>query len=579
MNSDDSGAADPGDLNSSWSQRVISTLVADGVRDFFLAPGSRSTPLVLALNRVAGVRLHTHFDERGLAFACLGFGRGAGRPAVFLCTSGTAVANAFPAVIEARLEHVPMLLLTADRPPELRETGANQTIRQPAIFGDYPVWSMDVPCPDPHISQRFITSTFRHAVECAATGPVHLNCMFREPFVLPESLSYPASEAREFPPARFRVATRTAPQKPVCLAGGATLVIAGRCLPHESDAAEEFCARTGAVLLHDLGSPGRGLPFEPALISDRVPRPRTVIHIGGRLVSSRWWRFLAAHPPDCHVHISRHGDRLNPEHAEITRIAADVGPTLAECSLAAPCPAEFQRAWLDIQRQTWQMARTTILSSPEITEPAIAITVCDLLPAHHALFVGNSMPIRDFDLWGALVRHDKHGTPPAADLASGWEQEPNEQDDAGRQRGPSIVANRGASGIDGNLATACGYAWGSGRSTTAVVGDLALLHDLNSLALLRQGGPPLQVVVLNNDGGGIFHFLPVADQVAEFEQLFVMPHGLPDFRAAAELFGLRYKSATSMTEFRQAYSQALASDRSTLLEVRTNRATNRELHR
>jgi len=189
-------AIDAPNVQYLWAKLIVEELLRSGAGHFFLAPGSRSTPLALAVARNRRARYHVHFDERGTAFAALGYGRATGKPAVWITTSGTAVANGLPAVVEAATDGVPLILLTADRPPELRETGANQTIDQAKIFGDYVRWQLDLPVPDPAIDPAFVLTTVDQAVYRslrAPAGPVHLNCMFREPLVPSAELALPSS--------------------------------------------------------------------------------------------------------------------------------------------------------------------------------------------------------------------------------------------------------------------------------------------------------------------------------------------------------------------------------------------------
>ncbi|MCA9169356.1 MAG: 2-succinyl-5-enolpyruvyl-6-hydroxy-3-cyclohexene-1-carboxylic-acid synthase [Planctomycetales bacterium] len=294
--------------NQLAAARLIQACIDQGLHHFFVAPGSRCTPLTIAIANHAEARVVQHFDERGLAFACLGFARATGRAGVFVCTSGTAVANALPAVVEASNDQVPLLLLTADRPPELRETGANQTIDQVKIYGDFARWCFDLPCPTSDTTASFLRSTIRHAASRAATGPVHINCMFREPFE-----SADAVRCESEPPATKNC--RVTLEHVVKLPAGKTLVMAGSSSAEAARAAGNMADRLNAPFFSDVSNGVRGLAYDLALMSNELPVPDRVVHVGGRVVSKRWATFLKSHPEIRQIHYWPYESRLDPDHA------------------------------------------------------------------------------------------------------------------------------------------------------------------------------------------------------------------------------------------------------------------------
>jgi 2-succinyl-5-enolpyruvyl-6-hydroxy-3-cyclohexene-1-carboxylate synthase len=562
--------------NRLWAHLIVEELVRCGVDFFCVAPGSRSTPLVAALSANEKARSLIHFDERGTAFAALGYARATQHPAAWITTSGTAVANGLPAVVEAATDGVPMILLTADRPPELRQTGANQTIDQPDIFGDYVRWRFDLPAPDPGIDPAMVLTTVDQAAYRASRtpqGPVHLNLMFREPFLSdPEddgALSGPSSWAQRGEPYTRYVASKSAvgemeihnlweTLRPV----GRGLVVAGRLASRkQGEAVLQLADTLGWPLLPDvgsqirLGSGSKGLVthYDALLAGDSFAQAHAleaVVHVGGRALSKRLEQFLAHSRPDPHVVVRENPFRLDPAHRVTHSVEANI---LDFCAALVRAATEGPPATAPSWMAGWREASAEVVRyldgilSGEPNEPLVARAVSQNIPKDHGLVVASSMPVRDLDTYAAV-----DGAP------------------------VPVAANRGASGIDGTVATAAGFARGLGRPVTLLIGDLALLHDLNSLAMLRD----IQVIVvaLNNDGGGIFSFLPIARQEEYFEPYFGTPQGV-GFEPAARMFGLAYERPGTMENFVEAYGSACARGSSTLIEVKTDREENVALHR
>jgi len=560
--------------NRLWAYLIVEELLRCGVGFFCVAPGSRSTPLVAALAANEKDRSLIHFDERGTAFAALGYARATGRPAAWITTSGTAVANGLPAVVEAATDGVPMILLTADRPPELRQTGANQTIDQPDIFGDYVRWRFDLPAPDPGIDPAMVLTTVDQAAYRAGRapqGPVHLNLMFREPFLSDpedeEVLSGPSSWERSDEPYTRYAATKPAVDEMEIHRLWETLrpvkrglVIAGRLASRkQGEAVLRLADALGWPLLPDIGSQVRlgakGLVahYDALLAGDSFARthaPEAVVHIGGRALSKRLEQFLARSRPDPYVVMRENPFRLDPAHRVTHSVEANVPDFCAAIARAAiedsaTMDLSWTRDWREASEQVDRHLDRIIPEEPN--EPLVARVLSRNIPPDHGLVVASSMPVRALDTYAAA-----DGAP------------------------VPVAANRGASGIDGTVATAAGFARGLGRPVTLLIGDLALLHDLNSLAMLRD--VHVIVVVLNNDGGGIFSFLPVATHEEFFEPYFGTPQGV-GFGPAAKMFGLGYEHPTTTEEFVEAYGSACARGTSTLIEVKTDRAENVALHR
>ena len=568
---------DAPNLTHLWARMLIEELVRLGVDLFFVAPGARSTPLTTAVARHPDADVVLHVDERGNAFAALGAARARGAPAGWITTSGTAVANGFPAVVEASVDGVPMVLLTADRPPELRGTGANQTIDQVKLFGDYVRQHVDVPPPSASIDPAYVLTTVDQAVHRARrgpAGPVHLNCGFRkplEPVDDPPSTPIPDAVAdwaraddpftRYPPPEVGPDAEQIGALRDRLAAVDRGLLVAGRLdSAAEAEGAARLAGRLGWPLLPDLtsrlrlemGSKGLRVPFADLILTAeqarRHLRPEAVLHLGGRFVSKRLRQFLRAAAPAVRAVVRPTPARVDPDHRVTHHVEATVGPVVDALigQLGADGgSASWREAWATANERVRAVVEAH-LAARRLTEPTVATALSRDTPPDRALLAGNSMPVRD------LNRHA------VADGASG-----------------PAFANRGASGIDGTVATAAGLAIGRPGPTTVVLGDLALWHDLNSLALLRDR--PVVVVVVNNDGGGIFHFLPIREHDEVFEPYFTTPQAR-SFEDAARTFHLAYAQPETVEAFRSAYRAACDRDGPTLIEVRTDRSQNRAVH-
>ncbi len=570
-------------VNALWAGLLVEELVRQGVGLFVVAPGSRSTPLAAAVARAVAAGQTTwlvHPDERAAAFVALGWGRATGRPAAVITTSGTAVANLLPAAVEADAAGVPLLLLTADRPPELRETGANQTVRQPGLFQTVARWAFDAPVPDAALDPAVILTTAAHAVArtLAPAGPVHLNLPFREPLGLePDGTDAVAltahlgrwrHSARRYTDGGTREIvfgqTDLRPLARRLVQAQHGLVVLG---PTDdllvAEAAADLARHLGWPLLPDvtskarLGAPGEAVPYyDLALASEAFAdahRPRAIVMLGGRPVSKRLLALIDRARPDPYVVVRPGPERFDPSHLVTDRIVdhpeavcMDLIRALGLVGGLSQETSPWTRAW---HRASEATGRVAAALGDDLSEPAVARTVARRAPA---LVLAASMPIRDVDAFAA---------------ADGLQIR--------------VFANRGASGIDGTVATAHGVARGLGAPVVLLIGDLALIHDQTSLMLLRSG-PPVIVVVVNNDGGGIFHFLPVKRgahplDASVFEAAMAAPHGLSFEHPAAQM-GLPYHAPTTADAFDTSLAEALASGASAVIEVRTDRVENAALH-
>jgi 2-succinyl-5-enolpyruvyl-6-hydroxy-3-cyclohexene-1-carboxylate synthase len=559
-------------MNALWSHLMVEELVRQGVTHFVVSPGSRSTPLAYAVAQHPQAVATAHIDERGAAFHALGIGKATGMPAVFICTSGTAVANALPAVVEADAAQVPLIILTADRPPELLDTGANQAIRQPGIFANYVRWETTLPCPDPAIPLPFVLTSIdqaAHRAVAAPAGPAHVNCMFREPLApepdgtnrdgLIESIG--AWVNSEEPYTRYSCADAVLSASDSILlrdslagAKRGVIVIGQLMSQDDRDAATAVCECLGWPVLADIASglrlanlPG-SIPYYDAMLgADTGAALGTldaVLHLGGAVTSKALLSLFADCAPRPYVRVANHAWRHDPNHRITWRLTCSLTALSAAVSnVGGSADMEWVASIQGASRALGGVLDDA-LNSDLLTEPGIARHLSRIVPDTHALFLGNSMPIRDWDRYAA--------TPETA---------------------PTVMASRGTSGIDGNIATAAGVARGTGTAVTAVLGDLTTLHDLNSLALLRDPSIQVMVIVINNDGGGIFSFLPMAKHTEHFEKFWGTPHGM-GFAELAQGFGVRYANPESISELEHCYTTMVTEGGSAVIEVRTDRHEN-----
>ena len=522
----------------------VDELARCGLAGACTSPGSRSTPLVLTLARQPGLRTWSHVDERVAGFFALGVAKQSGRPAAVACTSGTAAAHYLPAVIEAREARIPLVVLTADRPPELREVGAGQTIDQLKLYGDAAKWFFEVGThrATPERLRWMRRLAFR-AYETAVSGrpgAVHLNFALREPLVL----DAPLAPADDEPLPRAR---RSAPAAAIDLElGERAVIVAGR---HERDdglaaALPAAAAALGAPLLADPLSGARRGPAAVAHYDDLLRdeafaaahRPDTVIRVGDLPTCKPLRQWLAGLDGARQIAFDPEGAWQDP--AAVVGEILDADPAAWARSIAgAPRPS----AWLDAWRRADDAAGEAIAAElgDAISEPAVARALARL-PSEVTVFTASSMPVRDVEsFWPA------------------------------RDAPPRVLAHRGANGIDGTLAAAFGAAAAGGR-VVVHLGDVALAHDLGALLSASRLKLALTVVLVDNAGGGIFDFLPVATQVDAFEEHVATPTGLDAERVAA-LFDLEYERVDALGAIREAPGA--------LLHVRTDRAENVALHR
>ena len=521
------GAADPRpeDVQATFCATLVDEWLALGVRHAVVAPGSRSTPMALALADRDEMRVHVVHDERSAAFVALGLALD-GDPALLLCTSGTAAANFFPAVVEAGLSEVPMIVLTADRPEELRGVGAPQTIDQVDLYGNHVMWSRDPGVPvdvERSLWRELALDAWSHA----ASGPVQLNLAFREPLlgIVGELPDRGAAERR--PPAPNRV-RRADPIPAIDRARG--LIIVGGRSGVGADQVVMLSNTTGWPIVADPVSQMRRLPgaistADALLRNERFAEdhlPDVIVRIGRPAASKvlAQWTARATAAGAVLLQVGGPGV-IDPDHNVAAVVSIDDLLTF-EPAASEPNDA-WSASWAAADRLAGQAIVDVLAGFDELTEPAVARTVADAIPDDADLVVASSMPVRDLEWFGGS-RARAH-------------------------------ANRGANGIDGVLGTALGRAL-TGSATFVLLGDLAFVHDSNALTALAQRKVDLRIVVVDNDGGGIFSFLPQAAALSEdrFEQLFGTPLGV-DIVALATSYGLEARTVQAVDELVEQLAQ------------------------
>ena len=532
-----------------------------GLEHACTSPGSRSTPIVLSLVREPRIRCWSHIDERCSGFFAVGAAKASGRPVAVTCTSGTATANLAPAVIEAQQARVPMIVLTADRPPELRDVGAGQTIDQVKLYGDAVKWFVEVGVHDATDDRlRWIRAlacrAFWTSVE-GRPGPVHLNFPLREPLILSSPLQDDDSGRPDGRPWVRRVPVTPPPADALTALPGRGIVVAGR---HERDgwlgpAAARFAERAGYPLLADPLSGARHGPaaiahYDVILRGERFAhemQPELVIRIGDLPTSKPLRTWLALLDDTEQVALDPEGAWQDPAAVVSVSDPGDPAAALEAHAPETPPDPDWLAAWRRADDDTADVIADAL--GDELSEPLVARCLGEWLPPDATLFVASSMPIRDVELFFAA-----------------------------RELAPHVASNRGANGIDGTVSSAFGTAAVSDGPVVLLIGDVALAHDIGGLLAARRLDLAVTIVLLNNDGGGIFHFLPVAGESDGFEEHVATPHGL-DFSHAAALYGLDYERPASVAALRHAVEAAVSHHRTTIVEVRTDREQNLALHR
>lgn len=546
---------------------IISELVKSSVRHFLVAPGSRSTPLVLAAANEPLTETFVHYDERGLAFHAFGLAKATNLPTCLICTSGTALMNFYPAVVEASMAQIPLIILAADRPPELRDTGANQSIDQVNVFGRYLRWEIDLATQDSGLSNHAIATSINQAVYRslrAPRGPVLINCMFREPFSLEKP---PSREHNPFPKTKYYHFDKELDIDHLqYLASELSqyekgLIVVGA---RERTDLDESILATGMKLqwpifadpisgLREMGCDSCMIPFYNHVLQTTHSKekmvPDVVLHFGGQIVSKVLLMWLKTLAPKKYFLVANFPNRHDPHHQVTDKIEIDPARFCSKLSpyIKGRSPSPWLNLWKEYSRSVESGLIPLLKMGDKLSEPFAVHTLLENVPRAAAFFFGTSLPIRYADSFF-------------------FPQHPT----------PTIFANRGASGLDGLISTCIGIARGLKQPLVAVLGDQGFLHDLNSLGMLHKRPLPITFVLLNNSGGGIFHALPIAEHKAIFEEFFLAKHTLT-FEKFAEGFHIPYFCPSTPTEFLTLLKDCTKTHTPNIIEVQTSSQENHDL--
>ncbi|GAD80329.1 2-succinyl-5-enolpyruvyl-6-hydroxy-3-cyclohexene-1-carboxylic-acid synthase [Vibrio ezurae] len=538
-------------LNRVWSAVLIEEATRFGAQHVCIAPGSRSTPLALEAIRHNALTLHTHFDERGLGFFALGIAKATEQPVIVIVTSGTAVANLLPAVVEANLTGERLILLTADRPKELVGVGANQAIVQQGIFSSHVTQALVLPSPNSEIALDWLLSESANimAIQAQLNGPIHINCPFPEPLYVAQSPQL--NQLIELPSGWFDSNRPYLDAAPACSSSEDLhcciqrykdrkgLIVVGRLTHEKAKQVNALAIQLGWPILCDPQSgissdwSGYDIWLQSPSANRELAQCQVILQFGARLVSKRLLSFIkhSVARPDFarYILVCDEPGVLNPDHLPMLRLEGEwqLDSTLHLQSSSREWGDGLKAHSINVLTQAKGLASTTI------TEIEVAMKLHELTDGFE-LFLGNSLGVRLVDMLSTKLNS-------------------------------RVFSNRGASGIDGLIATSAGVGVASKQPTLTLLGDTSLLHDLNSLSLLAQSGGI--VLVLNNDGGAIFDMLPVDDN--HKQRLYQMPHGY-QFKQAAQQFNMGYARPSTWAQLQQLVADFDGqSPRSLLIEVVT----------
>ncbi|MFC7063922.1 2-succinyl-5-enolpyruvyl-6-hydroxy-3-cyclohexene-1-carboxylic-acid synthase [Halobacillus seohaensis] len=553
-----------------YMSHFVDQLIFSGVEDVVISPGSRSTPLAMTFRESEDVVHWINLDERSAAFFALGIAKEKQKPVALVCTSGTAAANYFPAIVEAYYSRVPLLVLTADRPHELRDVGAPQAIEQTNMYGSYVKWFHDLALPEESMLPYVRKQAARAVNESIANhpGPVHINVPLREP-LLPDFtlLNLEKEERNLIPNVRKGKAHLNEEQvselKEILLSNKNGLIVCGpQTDPLLAKSLTNLASRIGVPILADPLSQLRAgghdkinviENYDALLKSDEMKNrllPDYILRFGAMPVSKAYLQWVKKHGSSIkHFVVDEYSSHREPSGVLTEFIWCH--PVVFCDQIASQLEeGRTNTSWLSTWTHMNGEAKDQMLAEPDeaMNEGHAVVYLSEAIPDESVLFVGNSMPIRDVDSFFM-------SSPKAI----------------------TILANRGANGIDGVVSSALGVA-ANGRRTTLLLGDVSFFHDLNGLLIAKQQNLNITIIVINNDGGGIFSYLPHAKSSDHFEELFGTPLGI-DFQGVIEMYGGSHRRVIDWSSYKKALKDSYKEEGLSVVEVVTSRDDHVAFHK
>ncbi len=566
-------------INRIWASIIINEFVKNNITHFYFSPGMRNAPLVAALcfykKQYPEIEIITCIDERGASYRALGYSKATGKPCVLLCTSGTALANYYPAVIEAYKTQLPLIIISADRPKEQIYSGDNQTINQNKIFGAYVRGELDLGSPTQEISPRDIATNLTNLIfkaKCIEPGPVHLNCPFREP--LEDSLQDIPSDylakaqlviTSKLPSTQYLQTQNTIATEELNLflekiskVKPGILIIGSLPPSLELNIIRNFIRLLNWPVYLDISS---SLKYEFSLAQNAIPTfdhpeviteilnnpPNTVLHIGGRLTSKHYYNFLKSLSHTELITLNESTEKEDPSHLTNFRLVANIKSTL-----------NVINNWLDgenVLRQTTTYnfeniitKKRNIIDESPLSYPLISKTIIESLPDNEILYIANSTIVRSFDSYSSLEEQKKL----------------------------LIATNRGVSGIEGLIASSCGFIDACNKDIYLIIGDISLMHDLNSLYFLKGLKNNLKIILINNFGGGIFTLLPISHE-EEVLSYITSPHQ-ETFETIASNFHLHYTKVNEVKDLRPSLTDLKNLSTHGIVEIMVNHKENKNVY-
>lgn len=554
-------------LGRLWSSLIINELVNKGSTHFFISPGQRNAPLIAAISHHPKAQIHIGIDERAQGYRALGFAKSCGLPGVLVCTSGTALANYLPAVIEAKKSQTPLIIISADRPWDMVFANANQTIPQNEIFGNFLNSFLNPGEPSTATTPSALSSSIAHLYFKSLNpipGPVHLNLPLREPL---ENDTVPIDRAY------LEMANNPGKDTPIYLTS--------KSLPGDLDSllSKIKNAKSGLLVVGQLPSYKdstniktlinklnwpfyldicSGLKFEFNLTDGSTPGldhpeilntlqkniPEVILHIGGGLVSKHYYSFLQKNAEIFLIRVNDSFEKEDPAHSINLNLCCDPYEFAKEIT-----PHLNQKQFPKFNWEELVQKKSEIIDNSPLTYPQVSKSLLDWIPEFSTLYIGNSTAIRSFDSYSSKILRKKI----------------------------KIVSHRGVSGIEGFLAGAAGASETQEQPITLVIGDISFLYDLNSLLMFKDVKNPVITLILNNKGGGIFSLLPIANEAEVIPYLYT-GHDL-NFGKCLEQFNLNYQKVTNIYQLKEFYMKALKDKCHTFIEVEINNEANVEIYR